>query len=369
MSIRIKRLAKFGTLILVLLISACKPVEPANKQLKPQTQKCGDGICDGPESADNCLEDCGKKESTRSDAATITDEAGPIYLGIMVHLEGWRDELVNEEMFDHHVRLIREYASLFETYGAKLTWESKEITEAGILWGDNVLKEMEQRGHGIGVHADVGGQKDYDCGKFDHDLQTRKDLLESLGVTVRHASGVVSHCDWVTAMIDSGYEFTSGNVAYAVMSMPEASRPEEFRNCKSPSACHDLFPEALADRIHPWRMNSGADWITHDPKGKLVMLPSSQGLACYSESAAGVTCNQDFSKEDIDLFFEELDMAVALRDPDQINMYYVSWSLGKALDSELMEEWLRRIVPYVESGLVEWKTLPEMYDAYSAWES
>lgn len=369
MRIKMKKSMKFGLLILIILISACKPVAPVTKQQKLQTQKCGDGSCSDPENMNNCPEDCVKEDEPKKDADNPAGEAGPIYLGIMVHLEGWRDEIVNEEMFDHHVRLIREYASLFETYGAKLTWESKETTEASIVWGDNVLKEMEQRGHGIGVHADLGGQLDYDCGKFDHDLRIRKDLLESLGVSVRHASGIVSHCDWVTAMIDAGYEFTSGNVAYGVMSMPEALRPEEFRNCSSPYACHDVFPEALADRIHPWRMNNGTDWITHDPNGKLIMLPSSYGLACYSESAAGESCDQDFSKSDIDLFFEELDAAVTLRDPDQINMYYVSWSLGKALDSELMEEWLRRIVPYTQAGLVEWKTLPEMYDAYTAWES
>jgi hypothetical protein len=356
-------------LLVIFVVSACQPEAPANKQPKPQAQKCGDGICSGPENADNCPEDCDEEDKNQNNAESPAGEAGPVYLGIMVHLEGWRDELFNEEMFNHHARLIREYASLFETYGAKLTWESKETTDASIQWGDNVLKEMEERGHGIGVHADLGGQSDYNCGVFDRELRIRKETLESLGVTVRHASGVVSHCDWVTAMVDAGYSFVSGTVAYGVMSLPEAMRPEEYRNCPSPYACHDTYPEALADRIHPWRMNSGMDWIRHDPDGKLVMLPASHGLACFAESAAGIGCDQEFTLEDIDLFFEELDAAVALRDPKQINMYYVGWSLGKALDVELMEEWLLRIVPYVEADLVEWKTLPEMYDAYTAWEA
>ena len=43
--------------------------------------------------------------------------------------------------------------------------------------------------------------------------------------------------------------------------------------------------------------------------------------------------------------------------------------VGKALDAVLVEEWLQRIVPYVEAGLVEWKTLPEIYDAYIDWEN
>ena len=356
-------------LLLIFIISACQSEESPDKNLKPHALKCGDGICSGPENKNNCSDDCDEEEITQHDVDIPVGEVGPIYLGIMVHLEGWRDELVNEEMFNHHARLIREYASLFETYGAKLTWESKETTEASIQWGDNVLKEMEERGHGIGVHADLGGQLDYKCGMFERELRIRKETLESLGVTVRHASGVVSYCDWVTAMVDAGYSFTSGMVAYGVMSLPEEMRPEEYRNCPSPSACHDTYPEALVDRINPWRMNSGLDWIRHAPDGELVMLPAGHGLACFAESAAGAGCDQEFSLEDIDLFFEEIDAAIELRDPDQINMYYVGWSLGKALDVELMEEWLRRIVPYLEAGLVEWKTLPEMYDAYTDWEA
>jgi len=356
-------------LLLIFTISGCQPAAPANTHPKTQVGKCGDGFCSGPENTINCPEDCDEEDKPVNEVDLPAEEVGPVYLGIMVHLEGWKDELFNEEMFIHHARLIREYASLFEAYGAKLTWESKEVTEASFTWGDNVLKEMEERGHGIGVHADLGGQLDYNCDIFDFELRIRKEMLESLGVTVRHVSGVVSHCDWVTALIDSGYSFVTGTVAYGVMSLPEVMRPEEYRNCPSPLACHDTYPEALADRIHPWRMHSGLDWIRHDPDGKLVMLPSSHGLACYAESAAGAKCDQDFTPEDIDLFFEELDAAVALRDPKQINMYYMSWSLGKALDAGLMEEWLQRIVPYVQAGLVEWKTLPEMYDAYIAWEN
>jgi hypothetical protein len=160
---------------------------------------------------------------------------------------------------------VREYASLFEKYGAKLTLESKELTDGILRWGDNVLLEMEQRGHGIGVHADIGGQRNYDCRRFADDLRARKEQLESLGVTVRHVSGICSHCDWVTAAADAGYLFTTGQVAYCVMSLPPEQHPPEYCDCPSPAACHDPFPTDLADRLHPWRMRSGADWLTRDP--------------------------------------------------------------------------------------------------------
>jgi pimeloyl-ACP methyl ester carboxylesterase len=292
-----------------------------------------------------------------------------LYLGIMVHLEGWGDDQ-NKASFERHVQLMRDYAALFEKYGAKLTWESKEVTEGILRWGDNVLLEMQRRGHGVGIHADIGGQRNYDCSRFAADLRAEREQLESLGVTVRHVSGICSHCDWVTAAADAGYLFTTGQVAYCVSSLPVEQRPEPYKTCPSPSVCHQNFPSALADRLHPWRMSNGANWTIHNPKGRLVLLPSSGGLACMQEESAssGVLPKCDFTAQDIDAFIQQLEEALSYTRPGQINIYYVSWSLGSPLDKALLEAWLQRIQPYVESGRVQWKTLPEMYDAYVRWE-
>jgi len=296
---------------------------------------------------------------------SAADSKAVLYLGIMVHLEGWNDDQ-DQARFARHAHLMREYASLFETYGARLTWESKEVTEGALRWGDNVLIEMQQRGHGVGVHADIGGQRNYDCSRFAADLRAEKEQLESLGVTVRHVSGIVSHCDWVTAAADAGYLFTTGQVAYAVMSMPRESRPPQFRDCPGPAACHDTFPTALADRLHPWRMNSGLDWLTPSPNGRLVLIPSSGELTHMEEDATGQAPGpgEDLTQADIDYFIRELEQAIALAQPGQVNTYYVSWSLGTPLDPKMIEIWLQRIDVYVKAGQVEWKTLPEMYDAY-----
>jgi len=337
----------------LFLLSACQPGGGSAGPVA--VSACGDGSCSGPENENNCPVDCSANPAPTEPAAQDDGSTAVLSFGIMVHLEGWEDDL-KQDRFEEHVRLMREYASLFETYGAKLTWESKEVSDGALKWGDNVLLEMQQRGHGVGVHADIGGKKNYDCSRFSADLLAEKEQLESLGVTVRHVSGIVSHCDWVTAAYEAGYLFTSGNVAYGVMSMPAESRPEEYRNCQTPSACHDVYPVELETRLHPWNMNSGADWTTHDPNGKLVILPSS-GSLCVIEKNGDDSC---------DAFFSELVQAIALSSPGQVNTYYVSWSLGKAIDMDALENWLQRMDAYVQAGQVEWKTLPQMYDAYMA---
>jgi hypothetical protein len=78
----------------------------------------------------------------------------------------------------------------------------------------------------------------------------------------------------------------------------------------------------------------------------------------------GTNKDMQFTAEDIDAYFDQLEQALALSTPDQVNIFYVSWSLGGELDRSLLEEWLKRLQPYIESGRVQWKTLPEMYEAF-----
>ncbi len=339
-----------GLLILTMLSTACQTGTNTPTQAEPQPQtsdnRCGDGICDGPENADNCPEDCRQ-------SMPDVDEQAVLYLGLMIHLEGWGDD-ENEIKFEEHVRIVREWATLFETYGAKLTLESKELTDGIIQWGDNVLLEMQQRGHGVGVHADIGGNSNYKCARFANDLRAEKEQLESLGVVVLHVSGNTSHCDWVTATVDAGYLFTTGIVSYSVMSMPEALRPPEYRDCKMPSECHDVIPADLDDRIHPWRANSGLDWLTHDTNGRLVILAESGEMPT--------------EMGDIEAFIAELEEAISLSEPGMVNFYYVGKSIGSPVETEVLEAWLQRIQSYVQSGDVQWMTLPEMYEAYVQWE-
>ncbi len=340
-------------------------------------QRCGNGICEKAENPLKCPADCPPQKSPAENEQETTPAVAPtpdpqqptvLYLGLMVHLEGWNDDQ-DQARFEQHARLLGEYASLFETYGAKLTLESKEMTPGSAKWGDNILLQMQQRGHGIGVHADIGGEKNYPCRQMSEDLRQKKLELEALGVTVRHLSGNVSTCDWVTASIDAGYAFTTGTVAYGLMSLPLAKRPAEYRNCVSPAACHQVYPTDLAGRLHPWRANSGTDWIEPSANGRLIILPASGGLKCMDEdqngqSITGKGCQ--YTREDINLFFKEVDQALTLLDPNQVNIYYNSWSFGEALDQTLLEEWLQRLQPYIDSGRVQWKTLPEMYDIYMA---
>jgi hypothetical protein len=295
----------------------------------------------------------------------------------MTHLEGWETETQNERQFNAHADAARRFADIFEKYDAKVTFEARpEFVRASNKWGDNVMRELNERGHGVGLHADLGGNArkiGQTQQEFNDELQLmKKGFEENTGIQIRHVSGICSSLDWAEGAIKAGFDFTTGGVAYCVMSLPEKERPEEFKNCDSPLVCHDTFPYEVLDRIHPWRISTAEDWLNPDRKGELVYFAAENALPGLFEEDAGIEKKaKDFNQKDIQNFTERIDKALEYAEKDdRISVIYPGFSIGDPdFDAKMLENWLTAIKPYVKSGRVEWKTLPEVYDEYLTWEA
>lgn len=317
------------------------------------------------------------------------DGNGVLSVGITVHLEGWKNEATDEGQFRIHADQLRRYAALFEKYGAKLTLEAgPEFVQACARWGDNVLGEMQGRGHGIGVHADLGGRPGENQQDFTDQLRSQVQALRSLGCEVRHASGICSYLDWIKAAEDAGLGFVDCVVEYGLKSIPEESLPPEYRkvvkSTAGPSELHRSVPYQLADRVYPWRADSGENWLWEDPEGEIVILSGNGGASLpglAEEAAAGdpreaatpqkVGPGKDegsdrdaFDQADIDEFVRQLREAQAYTSTDRVTVYYVTWSFGQALDPGMLESFLQSVKRLTDTGRIQWKTIPEMYDAY-----
>lgn len=301
--------------------------------------------------------------SGEASGGSAPDGQGVLYFTVMVHLEGWDDD-TKRDAFEKHAALVRQYADLFEKYGARLTLESREFTAGCIKWGDNVLKEMEDRGHGVGVHADIGGNRKTTQRQLTNGIREMKEELESLGVAVRHVSGVCSDKDWVKACIDAGYEAVTGTVSYALWSLNEENRPDGFEPYKNPAAGHTAYPWDIAGTVAPWRTSDGGNWIKHDPSGKLLIIPSGASLVYAYEERSGQE-HGDFDVKDLDAWRQILDEALTYTDSGRVNTYYAAWSLGGAVNINVLEAWLELIGEYVQAGRVVWTTVPEMVDLYN----
>lgn len=304
-------------------------------------------------------------------ADEITGGETKLYLGLMVHLEGWLDEMEDEDNFYKHMDAALELAEVFEEHGARVTFEaSPETIEASGVW-ENLLLELQNRGHGIGVHADAGYalNPNYTLGLFTTQIREMREDAEALGLTIEHVSGVCSSLDWGKATIDAGYYFITGGVGYCAMSMPEDIRPGIYRDCLSPLHCHGNMPLEMADRMHPWRINTAAgDWTIHDPAGKLVILSSDSGLKnLYEETQNSQATHGDYeySDEDVDVLVRKVEEALSLAVPGKVNQIYFSLSIGAAdVDTIFYDRMFAALQPYVDSGVLEYKTLNEVYHLY-----
>jgi len=266
--------------------------------------------------------------------------------------------------------VVLNYADLFDQNGAKITFETADTVDA-IIAADgrhNFLVELQDRGHSVGVHADIGGRSGWTQSEFEDTLTEMRQKQLDLGINARHVSGICSYVDWVSAAINTGFEGTTSGVAFCYQSMEPEDIPEEYRDCDNPAACHQFVPEELIGRIHPWRAADGSNWIEHDPDGELVLVPSSGTLNCFEENRINDASNTGcgFTPTDIAMFTDEIDLALELVRPDRVNTFYVVWSLGGQLDIGLLETWLQEVNEYVESGQIAWKTIPEMIDLYNS---
>ncbi len=314
----------------------------------------------------------GEGETGEGETGEGEEVSGPLlYVGLTVHLEG--HNVFTRESHERYRDAIMNYAGILEEHGAKATWEVKEPIDSCVLFDDPYFALLEQSGHGVGVHADLGS--DYPPGySYDHfvtDLAARKEKLELQDVTVRHVSGYCSDLDWSNAVADGGYEFVTGVIGYCVACLDASIRPPGYEDCTSPIECHNPFPDALQERIRPWRADRN-NWTQPNDDGRIVIIPEGcHGLAYLAENSTENNCPDKaaaFTQEDVDIYFDILDEALSYASPDHVNTFYVVWSFGMALDPTLFAQWLTRLEAYVESGQVAWKTVSEMYDLFVAEE-
>lgn len=310
---------------------------------------------------------CSLGSLTESDEAThekniAPADGTPLYIGISVHLEGWKlgnKKLgYNEKLYEKYREKILKYSSLANSYGMPFTWETANLIEPSAALKPNVLLELYQRGDGIGVHADLGGKTPYPGGKqqFAQDLRKLRQQMENLGIPIVHASGVCSTLDWVTATLDAGYEAVTGTVEYCLKSLPADQQSAEILACEGPALCHDAYPGELPEMLYPWRAASGDTWTMPAQEG-LLIFGTAGSLPCTAEPGSKPRCD-----------FQFIEDALAAREPGKFHAIFFVWSYGSPLEEELLKSFYEGLQPYIARGDVVWKTMPALVETYTAWE-
>lgn len=306
-------------------------------------------------------------------APTSTGETAPFYISSMTHMEGnWEDDTI-QPLFQKHVGQMRYAMDLFDEYGAKLTFESEQpFAKANSIWGVNILKEVVDRGHGVGTHADFGADKKVTLSleELTEDFKANKALVDDLvgAENNRGVSGGTGPTDWVLAASAAGFDYLDAVTGFGYLSMDESERPDGWTDQYIRTvAYHDSIPVDFEQRIYPMWLKDATDLIP-DEDGVIVDMNGDVGeLASLAEGRS--TCNPDceFTQDDITAFTDAIDQALELRDPNKVTRLnlHIPLVLLDPKNETLLRSFLAAIQSYVDKGEVKWATQLEAYEAFA----
>ncbi|OGO20634.1 MAG: hypothetical protein A2Z14_06080 [Chloroflexi bacterium RBG_16_48_8] len=388
----------YFVLILAVLVSACNL---AGNNVPTQTVAplvtsaipCGDGVCSGPENAQNCPADCTvSAKSTDSVSSTTPEETlkpapvlqgdAPLFMTTMTHMEGnWNDDQ-NEGIFLRHVEELRYGMDLAEEYGALLTIESeKPFARANTKWNLNIMAEIRDRGFGVGTHCDIGYKEPpISVEKFAAMFTENKSLVDALIGAENNlgCSGGGSVNDWALAASQAGFKYLDGIVSMHYLSMPIQNRPgsewtDEFIRDEH---FHLNSPTDLYQRIYPFEVANAQDFL---PDENPVIVVSSGELGLFSamaekgrEYGGGPILHDDeftFDKTDVDALLEKIQEVNQNRDRTRIAKLcvYLPANAYVPENEEVLRYFFELMQTLQEQGIITWATQRQVYEAYVEW--
>ncbi len=295
----------------------------------------------------------------------------PLYFTTMTHMEeDWKDDTI-EPLFHRHVAILRNAMNLFDTFGAKMTVESAEpFAKANTIWGVNIMKEVLDRGHGVGTHAGfhLPDGETVTIPEYAALYAEGKSYVDALvgAENNQGVSGGFAEDNWVQAAAQGGFKFLDGLTALGYLSMPMSARPEGFTDVYiNMVAYHDSIPPDFADRLYLYDLKDTADLVP-DNDGVLTIMGGEIGeLGSIAEGRS--TCNPDcvFDEADIAAVVDYIKQADTIRDRSRVARLNIHIPLT-LFDEHLplIQELLEAIKPYADNGTIVFATQLEAYQGY-----
>lgn len=312
----------------------------------------GNGVCDGGESWETSPFDCKEKV---------------VLIAFQLHIE----EVVERKPYDSDKALFEKYANIldrlaavFESHGAKISIQTeKNFAIADVKFGRYILKELAERGHGIGVQSHLGHHMkrlnlDTDEERLSYTREVKEAVARAIGREPTNIGG--------------GFEMDNinllGNVdgGLGFISMTAVEKPYYMQTNRQPAWLHPwiLPPVQMIDLSDP-------SWLSHNIEGNIVYIPGwymSEGL---------FEIDYRKNKNCFDLATQSLYKALEDADPRFINVWWASAHLYQCGRTEeeveeilsAYDRWLSEVVdPLVKEGKVRWMTFDEIAEFYLKWE-
>lgn len=376
---------KRSTLIacfLILFLSACGSL--ATTAL-PQDgdSPCGDGLCQGAETAQNCPADCTSQAvataPSTGPAPTPSGDA-PLYMTTMTHMEGGHTDDELQEVFQTHIEQLTFGMDLADEYGARLTIESERpFAIANTKWSRNFMAEILARGHGVGTHCDFGFRSErMPVEQYARFFSENKSLVDDLvgGANNLGCSGGGGANDWALAASLAGFKYLDGIVGMHYLSMPLENRPDPSWTDEFifESGFHLNAPVDLYDRIYPFMVADAEDFLP-DENGVILVSSGELGtLAAMAEKGmeAGSTgCSGSciLNMADVDALLATILELDQNRDRSRIAKVtvYLPANIYQVENEAVLRYFFGEMRSLVDQGIITWATQIEVYQAYLDW--
>lgn len=288
--------------------------------------------------------------------------------------EDFKDD-TDKGLFDRHVANMRWAMDLFDEYGAKLTFESDQpFAKANTVWGVNVLKEVVDRGHGVGTHAGFGVTRgvtmtvDQLAAKF----KENKTLVDALvgAENNRGVSGGTGPTDWVLAASAAGFDFIDAVTGFGYLSMSVSARPDGWTNQHIlKTTFHDAIPPEFSERLYPRLLGDAKD-LTPDANGVLTMMGGDIGeLSSLGGGRNACFPNCVLDSTDLAAIADAIAEADSIRDRSRVARInvHIPMALLDKKNETLLRQMLAEIKAYADKGTVTWATQLGSYEGYRSW--
>lgn len=308
----------------------------------------------------------------------VVEGDAKLYVTTMTHMEGRFTDDRDQEVFLDHVSDLRSAMDLFDEYGVKLTVESeKSFAEANTIWDLNFMREIVDRGHGVGTHADGGAETNpRQLSYYVRLFETNKQLIDDLvgAENNRGLSGGIGAYNWVEAASRAGFEYMDGIVGFAYLSMDEAVRPDGWTDeYIREHSYHDPAPVDFTERVQFIPVKNADDFIADDDA--ILTLASAEigEFASLSEGRENCSGVCQLTTEDADVFIEAVrdaeEVRLSLNVPVKVNMH-IPPSLYDTENEDIFRYLLDGLAELeVEYESLVFATQGQSYDGYQAWKS
>jgi len=318
-------------------------------------------------------------DSSDNSAVTRTgqDTVYPLYLTTMTHMEGnWDFVLESEDAFLRQVERLEFGMDLAEDYEAMLTVETEEpFARANVKWNRNVMKEILERGHGVGSHCDRGSRGEGTYEELVEELALVKSLVDALvgQENNRGCSGAGGPTDWAQALVEAGFEYVNGVVGFHMLAFPLSERPDGWNDHAIYNEhYHDGVPVDLEESIHLFRLANTIDW---EPDETGIVVSSGEfGQLTYLAEGDRETCIEEgcpLTEEDVEAAVEIILEAAELHDPSRVGKaaFYFPTSDFVEENEEVLRLFFSEMQRLEEDGVVQWGSQLDVYNTYLDWEN